>query len=222
MKIVAISDTHNQHGRLDMSIYNPEATLIVAGDITSTGTLVETAHFLDWLESLNFKHKIFIAGNHDFYTEDFDMNKLLTMYKTITYLENTSIEIDGYKFYGTPNTPRFFDWAFNCNPEELITTWNSVPVDTDVLICHGPPKDILDLVNNNLNPDPHVGDPYLRKMLEETNIPYCIFGHIHEQGGKSEQLQDTLCYNVSVLDEKYKVSNKPTEFTLKPKKENNE
>ena len=68
MKIICLSDTHNQHEHL--SVPNGDI-LIHAGDITSTGEREDFIKFNDWLGRLPHKHKIVIAGNHDFYAENY-------------------------------------------------------------------------------------------------------------------------------------------------------
>jgi 3',5'-cyclic AMP phosphodiesterase CpdA len=66
MKIICISDTHNKHRNLDV----PDGDVIVhAGDFSENGTKSETFNFLKWFSGLPHKHKILIAGNHDFYLE---------------------------------------------------------------------------------------------------------------------------------------------------------
>lgn len=63
MTILHISDTHNSHKELGKL---PEADVIVhSGDFTRAGTETEAYDFMDWLCDLPYKHKIFIAGNHD-------------------------------------------------------------------------------------------------------------------------------------------------------------
>jgi hypothetical protein len=60
---VCISDTHNQHGK--MQDLPAGDVLIHAGDFTMTGTLVEVEEFLKWFAAQPFQHKILIAGNHE-------------------------------------------------------------------------------------------------------------------------------------------------------------
>ena len=63
------------------------------------------------------------------------------------YLEDSGIEIDGVRFWGSPWTPNFMDWAFMLDRDELLyQKWKAIPEHTDVLITHGPPKGIGDLV----------------------------------------------------------------------------
>ena len=63
MTILHLSDTHNQHRQLtDL----PNADILIhSGDFTIVGTEQETIDFLNWFCDLPYRHKIFIAGNHD-------------------------------------------------------------------------------------------------------------------------------------------------------------
>ena len=97
---------------------------------------------------LPHKHKIFVAGNHDWlYETNNRFARLLTANFNIKYLQDSSVEIEGLKIYGSPWQPRFFDWAFNLmRGAELAEKWKLIPDDTDILITHGPPNGILDEV----------------------------------------------------------------------------
>ena len=65
-KITFISDTHGKHHEITDDLSGGDI-LIHAGDIMNSGRHKEEAlSFLEWFNSLdNYKHKIFIAGNHD-------------------------------------------------------------------------------------------------------------------------------------------------------------
>ena len=66
MRIVVISDTHNQHARLKL----PKGDMLIqCGDFTGRGLIPEAASFLQWFIEQDFAHKILIAGNHDFLAE---------------------------------------------------------------------------------------------------------------------------------------------------------
>jgi Icc-related predicted phosphoesterase len=212
MKIVCMSDSHNQHE----SVSVPEADVFIhSGDSTSRGTLREITSFLNWVELLPHKHKIIIAGNHDFGFEDNGhMYKQMCKEKNITYLEDSGITIDGVNFWGSPVQPVFFDWAFNrsINDNQKLKSrkplikphWDMIPVDTDILITHGPPYEILDRTKEGAN----VGCPVLREALKEKNVKAHIFGHIHEARGIFVTPK-TAYINASVLDRKYRLKNKP-------------
>ena len=63
MRIVAISDTHLKHNDLDV----PDGDILIhAGDSTKRGQLEQIESVNYWLGTLPHKHKIIIAGNHDF------------------------------------------------------------------------------------------------------------------------------------------------------------
>jgi len=57
-----------------------------------------------------------------------------------TYLEDSSVTIEGYKIHGSPWTPEFCGWAFMLeNEKDMLKKWKMIPDDTDILITHGPP-----------------------------------------------------------------------------------
>ena len=97
MKILHISDTHGKHHQLkDL----PEADVVVhTGDITEDGTEEEVKDFIEWFGNLPYKHKIFIAGNHDDCLYGANIEGLPD---NVHYLCNDGITIDGIKFYGVP------------------------------------------------------------------------------------------------------------------------
>ena len=104
----------------------------------------EALSFLEWFMSLdNYKHKIYIAGNHDRLFEDTPniVRELFEQYHpNIIYLQDSSIEVKGLKIYGSPWQPEFCDWAFNLpRGEKLKAVWDLIPDDTDILVTHGPP-----------------------------------------------------------------------------------
>lgn len=143
MRIIAIADTHGRHSDL---IIPPGDVLIHAGDMSMKGTEQEMINFIQWFSQQDFKHKIFIAGNHDFYFEKTpveEINKLIP--PAVIYLNDAAVEIDGTRFWGSPITPWFFNWAFNRHRgEDIRKHWDLVPNDTDILITHGPVYTILD------------------------------------------------------------------------------
>ena len=97
MKILHISDTHNKHYLLRNL---PPADIIVhSGDMSENGTESEVLDFLNWFCDLDYKYKIFIAGNHDFCLEDGQIEGLP---ENCHYLCYSGIEIERIKFWGIP------------------------------------------------------------------------------------------------------------------------
>ncbi len=201
MKIIAISDTHGQHNNLVL----PKGDILIhAGDVTRRGKEAEIIDFLRWFAAQDFEHKIFIAGNHDFYFEraaNDEIEKIIP--KEIIYLKDSGVTINGLHIWGSPITPWFFDWAFNRHRGPAIQRyWDLIPSDTDILVTHGPVMNILDKTIDGA----HVGCEDLRHKVNEIKPAIHICGHIHEAYGKAES-NGTTFINASVLDERYRLVN---------------
>ena len=166
----------------------------------------EIISFLEWFAAWPPTYKVFVAGNHDFF---FEKNSHAGIVKLIppgvTYLNDTGITIEGIKIWGSPITPWFFDWAFNRNRGADIAKHRAfIPEITRILITHGPPYGILDRTISN----EQAGCEDLLKRIH-TFKPVChIFGHIHEGYGMVEN-EGTVFINASVVDERYRLRNKP-------------
>jgi Icc-related predicted phosphoesterase len=176
MHLTAIADTHNLHRRLQLP---GGEVLLHAGDITEYGTEEETADFIDWFAAQPYTHKIFIAGNHDYFFEQFSPKAVRRRLPAgVHYLENSGVMIEGKYFWGSPVTPYFFGMAFNKKRGEAIReVWQEIPLKTDVLLTHGPPAGIL---------DQNLGCEDLKTRIEKVKPALHIFGHIHEGYGKTE------------------------------------
>ena len=150
LRFVCISDTHTRTDGLAGKI--PEGDILVhAGDFTNVGETGGVKKFSEFLQSLPHKYKIVIAGNHDlsFETATFDQTfsrfgrgkledhrQAKQSLSGCTYLEDSGIEIEGVKIWGSPWTPWFFDWAFNAQRgSECKAKWDLIPDDTDVSLC---------------------------------------------------------------------------------------
>lgn len=210
MKIVCISDTHN----CNEQIVVPDGDILIhSGDAAIRGTRSEIEEFLQWFSSLPHKHKVFVAGNHDwFYETENNSARLLTSKFNITYLQDSFIEIEGLKIYGSPWQPRFFDWAFNLNRgAELAEKWKMIPDDIDILVTHGPPHGILDEVPRQYWIE-NTGCEELRRRVEEIStkgrLKLHIFGHIHCGYGQKEEF-GVKFVNASTCDEEYKPTQPP-------------
>lgn len=209
MKTVFISDTHGQHRKLKNL---PKGDLIIhGGDVSKLGKDHEVEDFIHWFLRLDYAHKIFIAGNHDFYFEDYSLDFILKkLTSNCHYLCNSGVEIEGLKFWGSPVTPTFFNWAFNEDRGKPIKNfWDLIPRDTDILITHGPPKNILDKTVSDVN----VGCEELLKKVKVLKPKFHLFGHIHESYG-IETKHNVTFINASLLNEKYEMANLPIEINL--------
>jgi Icc-related predicted phosphoesterase len=211
MRIVCISDTHSHHDEIVV----PDGDMLIhSGDATWRGGIEEIADFNRWLGTLDHRHKIFVAGNHDwlFETSPGAAEGLLT---NATYLRDSSVSIDGLKIYGSPWQPAFMDWAFNLRRgDEIKRKWDLIPNDVDILITHGPPFGILDAVPNRLTDVAEcLGCEELIKATTRIKPRLHVFGHIHEGYGMI-QLGDTKFVNASICDVAYRPSNAPVVIDL--------
>lgn len=208
MKLCIISDTHMKHKFVDLKTC--EADVIVhCGDITGNGGSGAITMFLDWFAGLDqFKHKIFIAGNHDWLFEKNNVLARELVPDNVIYLEDEEVIIDGIKFYGTPVQKIFCNWAFNRHESRLAQHWMMIPDDVDVLITHSPPYGIRDYVSDGCQ-----GSPSLYKEVVERIRPKIhAFGHIHEGYGIKE-MDGIKFINASNLDGHYNCINDP--FVIK-------
>lgn len=202
MRIVAISDTHNLHNGTQI----PEGDVLIhAGDFTENGTLEEVLAFERFLRKLPHKHKILVAGNHDFYFENYpeEAQQIVSNY---IYLQDQAVNLNGTKIYGSPWQPRFQEWAFNLERgAEIREKWDLIPEDTDVLVTHGAPQGIRDHATGYGN----IGCEELLAAVKRVQPKYHIFGHVHDGYGQS-LIGETTFVNVCICDMEYQVVNPPT------------
>ena len=156
VRLVHISDTHMQHDTFqplipkgDILIHSGDFTSITFGRHFDKHDLENSiAHIDSFFEKLPFKHKIFVAGNHEISfsskLRDYIMNNL----KHVTYLQDSGVFVEGINIYGSPwNSRRLTSHAngFAKKWGHFEHHWDAVPVDTDVLVTHMPPSGIMDL-----------------------------------------------------------------------------
>jgi len=104
MKIISISDTHQQHSKLTI----PECDILIhCGDYSNHGTEMDFHQFVGWFSNLDqARNKIFIAGNHDFQIQK-NQSLRNQIPNGVIYLQDNDVTINGIKIYGTPWTPFF-------------------------------------------------------------------------------------------------------------------
>jgi len=208
--LVLLADTHAHHRNIRL----PKGDVLIhAGDISYRGEKLEVKDFLYWFAKQDFAHKIFIAGNHDFYFERATAKELMHIIPDdVIYLNDSGVTIKGINFWGSPVTPKFFNWAFNRTRGEAIKKhWDLIPANTDVLITHGPPYGILDQVVS----EQHVGCKDLLNKVKEVQPKLHVFGHIHESYGVVNRF-GTKFINVSLTNDLYELTNRAVEAHLNP------
>ena len=240
VRFVCISDTHGKHRKVTV----PDGDVLLhAGDITNVGEPEQLEDFTAWLAELPHPQKVVIAGNHDLTidTPYFDQKQnyehiLMLMHKNLsepmdaararkalcesstnifTYLEDQAVTVPGgYKIYGSPWQPEFYNWAFNLSRgEDCAKTWEKIPTDTDILLTHGPPIGHGDECTNNMR----AGCVDLLATIADRVKPlFHVFGHIHEGYGATTN-GTTVFVNASTCTLQYEPTNPPLVFDLPEK-----
>ncbi len=219
VRFVCISDTHNQTDHLTLP---PGDVLIHAGDFSMVGSPDEVRHFDDFLARQPHPVKVVIAGNHDI---TFDVQKYQAikwqfplqnvpdpmmakgLLRHCTYLEDTQVHAFGYTIAGSPWI-HCSGWAFDCpTRDEIATKWSKIPANTDILVTHIPPYQILENIGTPW------GCPHLLNKIREIRPIAHVFGHVHWCHGV-RQIEETLFINAAVCDAAYKPVQLPIIFDL--------
>ena len=213
MRIVAISDTHAQFDQVVNDLPDGDV-LLHAGDITNVGEIKDLWNFAKQIRDIKSKYKdiIVIGGNHDFCLGNAQrlLSEKILFDVGVKYLHDSGIESCNLNFWGSPYQPEFCDWQFNLpRGNALAAKWKLIPENTNVLITHSPPYNILDAVHHQ-----NVGccDLAMRvKQLKELKLH--VFGHIHPEYG---QLIDgnTTFVNASLVNNWNQIVNSPIVLDL--------
>lgn len=241
LRLTAISDTHNKHKQLNGKLPGGDL-LIHSGDFTSIGRKHEVEDFIKWFSKQPYKFKVFIAGNHDLtfdsetlfrdksvhfdkkqYFEppvdgkpDWLIDMLSKLDNDTFYLENSFVEFDNIKIWGSPISPSFgHGWAFNKDRgHDIMQVWNNIPDDADIVITHTP---IYGYCDRAANTNQNVGCEDLYHRLSEVKPHLHFAGHIHEAYGYGtipykDEWGDIYTFNGCSCNLRYEVYNEPITF----------
>lgn len=222
MRIVAISDLH---GHLPDIPYCD--ICLLCGDICPVWdhslpfqALWLNTDFRYWLEKIPAKHIIATWGNHDFIAEQ--SPEKIPKDLGVEFLINQKTIYNGINIYATPNIPNLYGWAFYSTDVHLQQLHEQIPLDTNILISHGPPYSIGDSSQykqiddeENFPTSTHYGSKSLLERIKQLDdLKLCVFGHIHGGFGKYilKGQENKILANVSILDEAYNMSHPVTVF----------
>jgi len=175
--MTVIAATSDFHGKFPRSFEIPTCDiLVVAGDFGASAAEVDA-----WLSTLPHwpgMEVVAVSGN-----ADYGLHKEAWRLPW-TYLEDEGAVIMGIPFYGAVGNNINEDWSAL-----------GIPGDTVVMVTHWPPRGILDEVL----PGEHIGSPVVREEVMGSNVILHLFGHCHEQAGRTHQEEGTTFANCGYL-----------------------
>ncbi|KUJ10952.1 Metallo-dependent phosphatase [Mollisia scopiformis] len=222
-RFVCVSDTHNASPNGAFKLPKGDV-LIHAGDMTNQGSISELRKTVKWVEEADFEAKIVIAGNHDitldsgFYAQygsyfhnqhpqdPAECQQLLEQSASIRWLrhESATIKLDSptgprttFKIFGSPLSPENGMWAFRYRPEEAVHVWDQIPLDSDIVMTHTPPKYHCDETGQRRS----AGCESLRNALWRVRPRLAICGHVHEGRGADRVRWDLRSSNLKYKEE---------------------
>jgi hypothetical protein len=138
------------------------------------------------------------------------------LHPNVYYLENSSIDIEGIKIWGSPYSPTFgYGWGFNVDRGyDAAQIWNQIPLDTDIVITHSP---IYGYNDRTSNTNENVGCADLYHRLHEVKPHLHFSGHIHEGYGwgtipYKDEWGDIYTFNGSTCNLRYEAIQDPIKF----------
>ena len=199
MIIAAISDLHGYVPAPSVQVDIDRADVVcICGDVES-----RAADTLVWINEQK-KPVVLTPGNHDRFFSEADARSYNWGLKPhVRVLIDEGCEIDGVRFWGTPWSPIFFDWAFMLPSEGLREKFAKIPEGIDMLITHGPPsipRASIDMIEGKKE---HIGSKELYEAVKRAQPRYHFCGHIHTGDHGCSRIGRTECFNVSYLNEQY-------------------
>jgi Icc-related predicted phosphoesterase len=212
------------HGQLEFKV-EPCDIVMICGDIlplkiqnfTSPSEVWLIDVFIPWCTNLPCEKVLFVAGNHDFFfmRHPDRVRLMLKGQEKITYLDCETFEYKGKTIYGTPMCKPFGRWAFMPTYEEQDEKYArhlKAIEHIDIVMSHDAPYGVSDIILQKDCPwadGSHIGNQSLRKFLEASKPTLNLHGHLHTTSHEKEMLGDTAVYNVSLLNEDYKMAFDP-------------
>lgn len=225
-RVVCVSDLHENW------IDTPECDLLlVAGDLTfgfkhdyaSQHKAIAT-DFFRWATEQPCEKVVCIAGNHDQSVQAWGWP--IVGDDKIVYLQDAGADVCGFRIWGTPWQPWFYNWAFNApkrgGERFLKGVFDEIPDDTDIIICHGPPYSYGDHEVDGMYEGLGYGDTpkrsgsrALASAVRRVDPLLMVCGHIHQgYGVYNVHGKQTKVANAAIVNYEYKPVNDPLVFDI--------
>lgn len=191
IKRVFISAIADLHGNLPEMQY--ASLVIICGDIFP-GELDKDpdgqgswfrAVFLPWVDKIECRRVVLVAGNHDHWIEANNENLLEEFApsagKKLVYLCDSGFEFRRLKIYGTPWVPTpFVNKAFSSDDSDFLRErYSRIPQNVDLLVTHTVPYDCNHIGFSDRDMK-DLGSKELREAVASRNVRFLVGGHIHE------------------------------------------
>jgi predicted phosphodiesterase len=210
MKVAYCSDLHLEFRPIELKNEENADVLILAGDIYLISRMRYNLddRFKDFMDNITgeFKHIIYVAGNHEYYDSSiYDIDKLrkaVKIYPNVHVLDIQAVNIDGVNFVGgtmwtdinksdpllMAQAPRImndftvideFSPQFSVDAFKVFNVYVQSRKPIDVVITHHGPSwgCISDEYKTSYYNPLYVSD------VDVSDVKYWIYGHLH--GGKS-------------------------------------
>jgi Calcineurin-like phosphoesterase len=231
LTLLLFSDTHGHHHHFRvrnlLDVFAPQLTgtgslppvdvAVHLGDIGLEGSYARQVatlnSFATWFTQQPGTHKLVVAGNHDFLAEEQPHLVRDTLAQHgIVYLHHQAYTLpSGHRVFGSPYTPAFLNWANMRQPQDLDYLWEKIPLDTEILLTHGPALDRLDQMEDGR----HIGDPALAIRVRRLHeLLLHAHGHVHSARGYERSGENTLFVNAACCDERNRPVHVPLLVTI--------
>lgn len=191
VKLFAFTDSHASNSIIKrVKVFSKNSDLIVCcGDFTIFGK--NSNSILKEFDSFE-KPFVIIHGNHESMSE---IKKLSKSYKNIKYIHGNSFLFKNIEFFGYGGD------GFSLKNEEFVEISKEFLIKmrnnykkgiANVLITHGPPygTKLDDLYQNDF-----CGNKDYRTFIEKAPLSLSLCGHIHENFGKHDYINNKIIIN---------------------------
>ena len=156
--LVALSDTHNQHRRINVP---PGDILVHLGDAADRGNRQHLEDFAAWFSQQPHRHKLIIYGNHDPVANSV-AKRILEGVPRCTLLVDAAVEVMGIRIFGS---------SYKAPLEGDFSSWPTGGT-VDVLLTHSPPGAVRGQ-----------GSGELLRQAMASGARLHLFGHNHYSRG---------------------------------------
>lgn len=159
----------------------PEDTVLVAGDISWALELSDALVDLQAIDELPGR-KILIQGNHDYWWQSLAKIRALPL-RTISFLQNDSMQAEGVSICGTRGWLCPGDWHWAEDPEHNAKIYDReagrLGLSLQHARKHAPGLPILAMLHYPPLALPQVSTRFTATLEAAGDVVTCVYGHLH-------------------------------------------